>query len=71
MKEEIFDPEKHDMTTCPSCNARGFIQNPNRQCCPKCWGLGFIVKETDNDISTGSISKISLESNLLEDDRGL
>jgi len=70
MNKKIFDPEKYGMTTCPSCDSDGFIQNPKRQRCPKCGGFGFIIKETDKDISTDSVSKISLGSNLLDDDRG-
>jgi DnaJ-class molecular chaperone len=45
MNKKIFNPEKYGMQTCPSCDSRGFIQNPNRQCCLKCGGFGYIIKE--------------------------
>jgi DnaJ-class molecular chaperone len=69
MNKKIFDPEKYGMRTCPSCDSRGFIQNPNHQCCPKCGGFGFMTKETDKDISIDGVSKISLGPNLSDDDR--
>jgi len=49
MNKEIFNPEKYGMLTCPSCDGRGFIENPNRQCCPTCGGFGFIKKEGEQD----------------------
>lgn len=69
MDKKTFDPEKYGMVTCPSCDSHGFIQNPKRQCCPKCGGFGFIIRETDKDISTDSVSKISLGSNFSGVDR--
>ena len=39
------NPEKYGMVVCSCCNSKGFIQNPQRQCCPKCGGFGFIKKE--------------------------
>ncbi len=70
MNKRIFDPEKYGMITCPSCDSHGFIQIPKRQCCPKCGGFGFIIKETDKDSSADVVSKISLEPNWSEDDQG-
>jgi len=48
-KNKNFDPEKYGMMVCPCCNSRGYIQNPKRQCCPKCGGFGFIKKEVEKD----------------------
>ncbi len=45
MNNRIFNPEKYGMAICPCCNSHGYIQNPERQCCPKCGGFGFIKKE--------------------------
>ena len=45
MNNKIFSPEKYGMVICPCCNSHGYIQNPERQCCPKCGGFGFIKKE--------------------------
>ena len=42
-----FDPEKHGMMVCRNCNGIGYIQNPKRQCCPKCGGFGLIKKEKE------------------------
>jgi len=47
MIEKIFNPEKYGMVLCPCCNSHGYIQNPKRQCCPKCRGIGFIKKEEE------------------------
>jgi DnaJ-class molecular chaperone len=54
IKNKNFNPEKYSMVVCPCCNSQGYIQNPDRQCCPKCGGFGFIKKETkeDTNIST-------------------
>ena len=49
MNKKILDPERYGMATCPFCNSHGFIQNPKRQCCPKCGGFGFIIKEPEQD----------------------
>ena len=45
MNNKIFNHEKYGMVICPYCNSHGYIQNPERQCCPKCGGFGFIRKE--------------------------
>ena len=47
MNNKIFTSEKYGMVICPYCNSHGYIQNPERQCCPKCGGFGFIRKEGD------------------------
>jgi DnaJ-class molecular chaperone len=54
MNKKIFNPEKYGMAACQHCNSNGYIQNPKRQCCPKCGGFGFIKKEPkqDTNIST-------------------
>jgi DnaJ-class molecular chaperone len=49
MNKKIFDPKKYGMRTCPSCDSHGFVQNPERQCCSKCGGFGFIIKEAEQD----------------------
>jgi PHP family Zn ribbon phosphoesterase len=54
MNKKIFNPEKYGMAACQHCNSNEYIQNPKRQCCPKCGGFGFIKKEPkqDTNIST-------------------
>jgi len=42
-----IDPEKYGMVVCPVCKGNGYVQNPNRQCCPKCGAFGFIKKEKE------------------------
>jgi len=49
MEKKIFQPEKFGMVICPSCNGKGYIQTPKRQCCPKCGGFGFVRKETEKN----------------------
>ena len=49
MAKKIFNPGKYGMKGCPSCDSRGFIQNPRRQCCPECGGFGFVIKGTGQD----------------------
>lgn len=49
MTKKIFDPEKYGMIICPCCSSKGYIQNPKRQCCPKCGGFGFVKKEAEED----------------------
>jgi DnaJ-class molecular chaperone len=49
MNKKILDPERYGMVICPRCNAQGYIQDPKRQCCPKCGGFGFIMKEAEQD----------------------
>jgi len=44
--QRIFDPEKNGMVVCPDYHDTGYVQNPKRQSCPKCRGLGWIKKET-------------------------
>jgi uncharacterized OB-fold protein len=47
-----FNPEKYGMVVCPDCKSNGYIRCPERQCCPKCGGFGFIKKEEgcDNEV---------------------
>jgi len=59
MNKRIFDPEELGMVTCPSCDSRGFIQNPKRQCCPKCGGFGFILKGTEQDTNLSKCRTMS------------
>jgi uncharacterized OB-fold protein len=56
MNKKIFNPEKYGMAICSCCNSHGYIQNPERQCCPKCGGFGFIKKEAKEgkNISTSN-----------------
>jgi uncharacterized OB-fold protein len=44
MAEKIFNPEKYGMVFCPCCNSHGYVQNPERQCCPKCGGFGSVKR---------------------------
>jgi DnaJ-class molecular chaperone len=43
---KTFDPEKYGMLLCPLCTGKGFVINPERQCCQKCGGFGYIKKES-------------------------
>jgi len=56
IRNKNFDPEKYGMVVCSFCNGNGYIQNPKRQCCPRCGGFGFIIMEKeleqDSNIST-------------------
>jgi len=49
MNKKIFKPEKYGMVICPSCFGHGYNQNPNRQCCPRCGGFGYVIKEAEED----------------------
>jgi uncharacterized OB-fold protein len=44
-RNKNLNPEKYGMVVCPVCKSNGYVQNPKRQCCPKCGGFGFIKKE--------------------------
>jgi DnaJ-class molecular chaperone len=46
-KDKNFNPQRYDMALCPLCEGKGFIINPERQCCQRCGGFGFIKKETE------------------------
>jgi len=59
MNKKIFNPEKYGMATCPSCTSHGFIQNPERQCCPKCGGFGYIIAEVEHDANPSNNEIIS------------
>ena len=61
MNKKIFNPEKYGMTICPHCNSQGYIQYPKRQCCPRCGGFGFIIKEAEQNtnISIDSEPEVS------------
>lgn len=54
MTRKILDPEKYGVAICPSCDTLGFIQNPKRQCCPKCGGFGYIIGEPGQDTDTSN-----------------
>jgi DnaJ-class molecular chaperone len=54
MGRKIFEPEKYGMVICPSCNGKGYIQTPKRQCCPKCGGFKFVKKETEEDVNAST-----------------
>jgi len=56
MGKKIFQPEKYGMIICSNCNGDGYIQNPERQPCPKCGGFGFVKKETEKDANTSTDS---------------
>lgn len=47
MKKKSFNPEKYGMVVCPDCNSNGYFEYPERQCCQKCGGFGFIKKEEE------------------------
>jgi uncharacterized OB-fold protein len=59
MTRKIFDPEKYGMVICLCCNNQGYIQTPERQCCPKCGGFGFIIKETEQDTNISELRIMS------------
>ncbi len=70
MKKKIFDPAKYGMATCPFRFGLGYIQNPNRQCCVRCGGFGYVIKEAQKDANIpqrrgirGEIDLSSLKSN--------
>jgi DnaJ-class molecular chaperone len=52
MDKKAFDPEKYGMAICSCCNGHGYIQNPERKCCPKCGGFGFVRRESGEDMNT-------------------
>jgi DnaJ-class molecular chaperone len=56
MNKKIFNPENFGMVICLCCDGHGYIRNPERQCCPKCGGFGFIKKEAkaDKNIATSN-----------------
>jgi DnaJ-class molecular chaperone len=54
MAEKIFNPEKYGMVFCPCCNSHGYVQNPERQCCPKCGGFGFVKKKQKGGVNISS-----------------
>jgi DnaJ-class molecular chaperone len=45
MNKKTFEPENYSMVICSRCNGHGYIQNPERQCCPKCGVFGFVKKD--------------------------
>ena len=47
IRNKKVNPEKYGMVVCPVCKSKGYFQNPERQCCPKCGGFGFIKKESE------------------------
>jgi uncharacterized OB-fold protein len=51
IRTKSFNPENYGMVICPRCDSQGYIQNPERQCCPNCGGFGFIKKEAKEDMS--------------------
>jgi RecJ-like exonuclease len=59
IRNKKFNPEKYAMAVCPICKSKGYVQNPKRQCCSKCGGFGFIMKEKEvaptkgKEINTG------------------
>jgi uncharacterized OB-fold protein len=48
-----LNPEKYGMVACSVCKSIGYVQNPERQCCPNCRGFGFIRKENKSPNSEG------------------
>ncbi len=51
MKRKTFEPEKYGAVICPCCNNHGYIQNPERQFCPKCGGFGFVKREPEENMN--------------------
>jgi RecJ-like exonuclease len=43
------------MVICPCCYSHGYIQNPERQSCPRCGGFGFIKNEAEKDTNISSV----------------
>jgi hypothetical protein len=54
MKKKTFDPEKYGIVISPCCNSQGYIQNLERQGCPRCGGFGFIEKEAEKDTNNST-----------------
>ena len=55
MNKKTFEPKEYGMIICTCCNGHGYIQNPERQCCPKCGGFGFVKKEAEEDMNSSPI----------------
>ena len=55
MDKKTFEPKEHGMAICPCCNSHGYIQNPERKCCAKCGGFGFVKVEPEDDTHTSPI----------------
>jgi len=51
MDKKIF-ANMYGMVVCPCCNSYGYIQNPERNCCSKCGGFGFVIREPEKDRHT-------------------
>jgi len=47
--------KRYGMAICESCNSQGYIQNPERKCCPKCGGFEFVKTEPEEDMHTSPI----------------
>jgi len=47
IRNKSFNPEKYGMVVCPDCKSDGYVGYPERQCCPKCGGFGFVKKEEE------------------------
>ena len=51
MDKKIF-ANMYGMVVCPWCNSYGYMQNPERNRCPKCGGFGFVIREPEEDTHT-------------------
>jgi len=57
MKNKTFEPKKYGMSICSSCNGDGYIENPERQCCPKCGGFGLVKREPEENVKPSQITE--------------
>ena len=57
MNKKTIESEKYGMVLCPCCNGVGYIQNLERQCCPKCGGFGLVKREVQEDMNTSPLIK--------------
>ncbi len=49
MERKPFNPDKYGMVVCSLCSSHGYIEDPKRQCCPKCGGFGYIIKDVEKN----------------------
>ncbi len=55
MKKRTFQPEKYGMVICPRCHGPGYIQAPEKQCCQKCGGFGYVRDEAQKEANTSKM----------------
>ena len=56
MNKKVFNPEKYGMVTSPSCDSRGFIQDPKRQYSSECRTFDALVAGP-NEFNTRTLTE--------------